>query len=1084
MGIININAYITNKTFHVSPIAIVLNCDKGQYQVLGYGLFVLVPGAIPRKSGGYYSPGDQISYEASLGYEGKFKKLINIQQQRNIYWFDSTEEAIKEACRTQGTSTAGFTTIKNNGNGSFTATMPDGKTVTWGNGGKGFDGFVDNYVDLPNPTQHLNEAWYVINTTIPAALGNVWYSDGNNWISSLTLLKTKGDLFTYSTEQDILPLGANGYVLSVDTTTSTGFKYVPFTPLPVGLGSANQILAVNNAGTALEYKTVSISTTPILGDVGLTLTTANALIINLPSASTTVRGVLTSIDWNTFNNKQNALTFGNLTDVGTDGITVTGGTGAVIGAGTTLSQHVSDATHNGYLSSTDWVSFNSKLTSTLSNTKIFIGSIGNVAVEQTLSLNATGGAFALSAAGVITFPNADTSTRGLLTAADWNTFNSKESALTFSTGLTRLVNTITANLSTGVAGGQTAIGGTGVADALTIKGTTGNGTSTVAAINFVVGNNGGTNAASVLNNGYWGFLGISPLSPISIGRLGLGGAIDANALSNNCYWDGSDWRYIITSYATRLEFNTSGKSISVYSVSSGAAGSIASMTQNIVLGDSAHGSAIYLLRNGGPTYLESSQSTSPLLINSINGNNVGIGGAAVSQLTIPVQATANPNFGSVSLGGGAFDGVSAGFFSGSAAGTQFAINSTSVFIGGIVNWQRGGINKYKLDYTGASQQSFDNSNYFTITPSATGVIVFDAVGSGASFTFSDNVLVNAPLGFVGNIIEGQVNGTSKFKVSQNGTCTIATLLTNIGGNGTLLDADSLYRAVGNSALNLYNDGSASSQMTLYGNTHANLNLRKTFLFNSGSNVALSGTSLAYSFSSSYVPTTAASTIYHAIDLSYTLNGTAGAQSGSGTGLFMNGIETTLNGLAHKIFDFQINSISRFNLSNTAILTHAIDNANFYTVTVGATGTITYSATGGTAGFTFSQAVTVPYEVYGSGWNGSNQAPTKDAIYDKIQALYIGINASETPITTTGGIALLAGDAVTTRLVDATAGNIVITITPATSGQIIYLQRLDGTGNTITVQMNAGTLNWAASQLLTGLNSTMAIQFLTTNSIIL
>lgn len=54
------------------------------------------------------------------------------------------------------------------------------------------------------------------------------------------------------------------------------------------------------------------------------------------------------------------FSIGNLTDVGTDGITVTGGTGAVIGSGTSLSQHVSDATHNGYLANTDWVIFNGK----------------------------------------------------------------------------------------------------------------------------------------------------------------------------------------------------------------------------------------------------------------------------------------------------------------------------------------------------------------------------------------------------------------------------------------------------------------------------------------------------------------------------------------------------------------------------------------------------------------------------------------------------------------------------------------------------------------------------------------------------
>src|SRR5271165_3636026 len=55
-----------------------------------------------------------------------------------------------------------------------------------------------------------------------------------------------------------------------------------------------------------------------------------------------------------------AVNSGNLTDVGTDGIVVTGGTGAVLGSGTSLAQHVADTTHNGYLSSTDWNTFNGK----------------------------------------------------------------------------------------------------------------------------------------------------------------------------------------------------------------------------------------------------------------------------------------------------------------------------------------------------------------------------------------------------------------------------------------------------------------------------------------------------------------------------------------------------------------------------------------------------------------------------------------------------------------------------------------------------------------------------------------------------
>lgn len=58
---------------------------------------------------------------------------------------------------------------------------------------------------------------------------------------------------------------------------------------------------------------------------------------------------------------------GNLTDVGTDGITITNGTGAVTSTGTTISQRVSDATHNGYLSAVDWNIFNNKLNASEGN---------------------------------------------------------------------------------------------------------------------------------------------------------------------------------------------------------------------------------------------------------------------------------------------------------------------------------------------------------------------------------------------------------------------------------------------------------------------------------------------------------------------------------------------------------------------------------------------------------------------------------------------------------------------------------------------------------------------------------------------
>lgn len=49
--------------------------------------------------------------------------------------------------------------------------------------------------------------------------------------------------------------------------------------------------------------------------------------------------------------------------------------------------------------------------------------------------------------------------------------NAKEAALTFSTGLTRSTNTITSDLSTGISGGQSVIGGTGASENLTLSST-------------------------------------------------------------------------------------------------------------------------------------------------------------------------------------------------------------------------------------------------------------------------------------------------------------------------------------------------------------------------------------------------------------------------------------------------------------------------------------------------------------------------------------------------------------------------------------------------------------------------------------
>lgn len=68
----------------------------------------------------------------------------------------------------------------------------------------------------------------------------------------------------------------------------------------------------------------------------------------------------------------------------------------------------------------------------------------------------------------------------------------------------------------GLSGGQTIIGGTEITDILRLQGTTGNGTLTSPAIQFLVGDNGGTIALTVLNNGRVGIGAVAPLGKFHI----------------------------------------------------------------------------------------------------------------------------------------------------------------------------------------------------------------------------------------------------------------------------------------------------------------------------------------------------------------------------------------------------------------------------------------------------------------------------------------------------------------------------------------------------------------------------------------
>jgi hypothetical protein len=116
------------------------------------------------------------------------------------------------------------------------------------------------------------------------------------------------------------------------------------------------LTALNGLTSQVQYLTVGTSGT----DFAISSAT-DTHTFNLPTASATNRGALSSADWTTFNNKTSNL--GTVTSVGlssaTSGVTI--GSTPITTSGTiTLAIATASGLQNGLLSSTDWTTFNSK----------------------------------------------------------------------------------------------------------------------------------------------------------------------------------------------------------------------------------------------------------------------------------------------------------------------------------------------------------------------------------------------------------------------------------------------------------------------------------------------------------------------------------------------------------------------------------------------------------------------------------------------------------------------------------------------------------------------------------------------------
>jgi fibronectin-binding autotransporter adhesin len=150
-----------------------------------------------------------------------------------------------------------------------------------------------------------------------------------------------------------------------------------------------------------------------------------------------------------------------------------------------------------------------------------------------------------------------------------------------------------------------------------------------------------------------------------------------------------------------------------------------------------------------------------------SSGNVGIGTTSpVSRLNIGVAPTASANYGTLSIGSGAFDGSTSGFFTGSSSGSSIAVNEVSGYAGDLLSLQVAGVNRVKFAATGAR-----------IATEASGLRINTNGAGVGGITFTGGSL-NSNTIMVGN------TGFNLTVENQNYTSTYAFLISTLGGRGT------------------------------------------------------------------------------------------------------------------------------------------------------------------------------------------------------------------------------------------------------------------------------------------------------------
>lgn len=158
---------------------------------------------------------------------------------------------------------------------------------------------------------------------------------------------------------------------------------------------------VNITGGSISGTTIGGVVTAVSGTAPIVSSGGTTPAISIPKATASVDGYLSATDWNTFNNKQPAGTY--VTSVGaTSPVTSSGGTTP------TIAIPQATGSVSGYLSNTDWTTFNNKANSGAnSDITSMSGITGPISTPTYIQFNTTQTPLPTAATGRLFYDNSD-----------------------------------------------------------------------------------------------------------------------------------------------------------------------------------------------------------------------------------------------------------------------------------------------------------------------------------------------------------------------------------------------------------------------------------------------------------------------------------------------------------------------------------------------------------------------------------------------------------------------------------------------------------------------------------------------------